>query len=249
MNAFEAYEIEHLSPSSCNTFVSSPAMFVLQKCLKYRTSVGPAAHRGTAVEQGVAFGLNNPAASLSEATEIALQEFDKLTALSANSRKEKERKGIPGMVEQALAELKPYGVPSGMQGQVVYNVEGLSVPILGYYDFEWEQHGILVDLKTTFAVPSKISTNHARQVSLYKAVRGNHSARICYSSPQRTACYELENSKEHLEALVKIGTTIERFLSLSDNPKELAKMVFPDVDSFYYSDPITRQAAFDVWGV
>jgi len=23
----------------------------------------------------------------------------------------------------------------------------------------------------------------------------------------------------------------------------------PDVDSFYFNDPITRQAAFEVWGI
>jgi hypothetical protein len=30
---------------------------------------------------------------------------------------------------------------------------------------------------------------------------------------------------------------------------ELASLVVPDVDSFYFNDPITRQAAFDVWGI
>ena len=64
MNPFEVYDIRHLSPSSCNTFIASPAMFVLQKCLKRSTSVGPAAHRGTSVESGIAHGLVNPSASL-----------------------------------------------------------------------------------------------------------------------------------------------------------------------------------------
>jgi len=246
---FAAHGIEHLSPSSCNTFIASPAMFVLQKCLKRSTSVGAAAHRGTATETGVAHGLLEPSAPVTECVEKAIAQFDTLTAMNTDPRKEKERDGISGMVAQALAELRPYGVPTELQGHVSHTVEGLDVPIIGYFDFEWGQHGILVDLKTTHALPSKISINHARQVSLYKAVRGNSSARVCYTTPKKVACYELENSAEHLQALVTIGKAIQRFLAVSDDPNELAAMVVPDVDSFYFNDPLTRQAAFEVWGI
>ncbi len=249
MSSFAAHGIEHLSPSSCNTFIASPAMFVLQKCLKRSTSVGAAAHRGTATETGVAHGLLEPSAPITECVEKAVAQFDQLTALNTDPRKEKERDGIPGMVAQALAELRPYGVPTELQGHVSHTVEGLDVPIIGYFDFEWGQHGILVDLKTTHALPSKISINHARQVSLYKAVRGNSSARICYTTPKKVACYELENSEQHLQALETIGRAIQRFLAVSGDPSELAAMVVPDVDSFYFNDPLTRQAAFEVWGL
>jgi hypothetical protein len=56
-NPFEHYDIQHLSPSSCNLFVASPAMFILQKLMKVKNPVGPAAHRGTAVETGIVAGL------------------------------------------------------------------------------------------------------------------------------------------------------------------------------------------------
>jgi len=29
----------------------------------------------------------------------------------------------------------------------------------------------------------------------------------------------------------------------------LASLVVPDVDTFYFSDPITRQMAFEIWGL
>jgi hypothetical protein len=38
-------------------------------------------------------------------------------------------------------------------------------------------------------------------------------------------------------------------LSITKDPGELASLVVPDVDSFYFADPLTRKAAFDVWGV
>jgi len=246
MNPFEIHGLPHLSPSTCNLFVSSPAMFVLEKLMKKRSPVGAAAHRGTSVEDGVAAALGGT--PLDEAVQIASRRFSQLTALSSDPRKEKEENSITDMVKVGAAELAPYGKPTSMQGKIEYKIDGLQVPMIGFYDFEWADHGILLDLKTTHALPSKISTSHARQVALYLAARrGNSDARLCYVTPKKSAVYHLENVREHVEALGQIALTIQRFLSISKDPHELAGIVCPDVDSFYFSDPMARQAAFEVW--
>jgi len=247
-NNFAKYGIEHLSPSSCNLFTASPAMFVLQKCLGKRTMVGAAAHRGTAVEHGIAHYLTT--GSKPEAIDLAKAEFAKLSSMTGDPRQDKESAAIADMVTIGIEELKGYGTPSSMQGKIEYKVEGLAVPLIGYYDFEFEQHGALIDLKTTHALPSKISTNHARQVALYVAARGdNLDARITYVTSKKSATYQLENKREHVHALEKIALTIQKFIGISDDPYELASLVVPDVDTFYFSDPITRQMAFEIWGL
>jgi len=250
MTPFEKYGIAHLSPSSCNTFTAAPAAFILQKCMKKNSPVGPAAHRGTSAESGVVFGLINPDASVDECIAVAKDEYNTLTALIFDGSVDKERNSLGDFVRMGLAELRPYGIPSSTQGHVSVEVQGLSVPLIGYYDFEWEHKGILIDLKTSHQLPSKIKQPHARQVSLYKAARGdNLSARISYVTPKKTATYELENYRDHLKALETVALTIQRFLSLSDDPLELCSFVVPDVDSFYFNDPITRQAVFETWGL
>lgn len=249
-NAFEKYNIQHLSPSTCNLFTSSPAMFVLSKCLKRNNPVGAAAHRGTAVEYGIAHGLMDHTITINECRQVTMDKFKALTSMSGDPRLEKELAAIGDMVEVGLKELRPYGVPSSMQGKITYDIEGLDVPMIGFYDFEYAQSGILIDLKTTHALPSKISQSHARQVALYTAARGgNISARISYVTSKKSATYALENVTAHVAALGRIGLAIQRFLSVSDDPMELAAMVMPDTDSFYFSDPLTRQAAFEIWGV
>lgn len=249
-NPFEAHSITHLSPSTCNTFVAQPAAFVLQKCLKKNNPVGPAAHRGTAVEDGVAHGLLNPGASLADCVKVAREKFDTLCAFISGEKVDKERNSLAGMVEMGLTELKPYGVPSSTQGAISHNFDGLMVPMIGYYDFEWEQHGRLTDLKTSHALTSKIKINHARQVALYRAARGdNLQAMVTYITPKKRATYALENAREHVAALGKIGLAIQNFLSLSTDPMELASFVMPDVESFYFDDPATRQTVFEIWGV
>jgi hypothetical protein len=43
--------------------------------------------------------------------------------------------------------------------------------------------------------------------------------------------------------------TIQRFLSISEDPQELASIVVPDLESFYFNDPAMRQAAYEVWKI
>ena len=248
MNAFERFEIAHLSPSSCNRYAASPALFVMEKVLKRSSPVGVGAYRGTAAESGIAHGLQNPTASLQECVQIAVDQFRSLSALSTDPRLDREVDNLPGYVETGLAALKPYGAPTSLQGAVEYNVDGLSVPIIGYFDFEFAQSNLLIDLKTSGTLSSKISTSHARQVALYSTVR-QVDARIAYVTPKKSAVYGLENVGEHMKALVNIAFAIQKFLSLSADPQELAALVVPDLDSFYFNDPLTRTAAYDIWGI
>lgn len=248
MNCFEAHGIAHLSPSTCNTFAASPAAFVLDKLLGRKSPVGAAAHRGTAVEAGVALGLLG--GDRGDAVREAKETFGRLTALNADPSRDKEAAVLADMVERGLDELEPYGPPSTTQGKVEWMIKGIPVPMIGFYDFEWANHATLVDLKTTHYLPSKIRTPHARQVSLYYAARpGLADARLCYVTPKKSAVYTLEQPEEHLKALENIARSMMRFLSVSRDPQELAHLVVPDVDSFYFSDPATRRAVYEVWGV
>lgn len=249
MNPFEAHGIAHLSPSSLNTFAASPAMFVLDKLLKKKGRVGAAAVRGTAVEAGVAHGLTTGAPD-SECIEKAQNEFWQLTAMKSDPRNEKEREAITPMVTMALSNLRDYGPPTSTQGRVEVSVCGLSVPIIGYYDFEWSNHKIIVDLKTTHAMPSEIPPKHARQVALYSAFRNHdYDPRLAYVTPKKAAVYRLENAEEHMKSLERIALSVQRLLSVSKDPLEIAGMLAPDVESFYFNDPEVRRAAYEVWGV
>lgn len=249
-SGFKLHGIEHFSPSQANTFRTSPALYLLKYGFKIKDSVGPAAHRGTAGELGIVRGIAGDPLPLAECQTIALAEFDRLSALSTDPRRDKERAAVAGIVEKGIEELRQYGPPSDVQGEVLYQVDDLSVPLRGYFDVRWANHGILTDIKTTHALPSKISSAHARQVALYRAASGdNYSARVTYVTPKKAATYELENPQEHLDALIRIAQTADRFMAISKDLHELAQLCIPDVDSFYYSDPVLRQAAFEIWKV
>jgi hypothetical protein len=68
-------------------------------------------------------------ASLAECVKVAIVKYDTLMALSPDVRRERYRETISDMVSQALAELRPYGVPSAVQGRVEWKPDGLRLPV------------------------------------------------------------------------------------------------------------------------
>lgn len=250
MSGFLRHKREHVSVSQCNLFQNSVWLYVFEQVMGIRGSVGSAAHRGTASESGVAMGLMDPSIPVKQCQDHALKEFDRLTALSGDPNREKERDAVPAIVEQALAELRPYGVPSHLQHEIYWQHPDLPIPFKGFIDFMWEDHGIILDMKTQLRLSSEVSTSHARQVALYgAAVSDNFDLRVGYFTPKKCAVYQVENAKQHLDSLVNIAKTIDRFLDLHDDPSELLKLVVPNPDSFYFSDPMIRQKAFEISGI
>lgn len=251
MNAFARHGLDHLSASSLNAFVRSPALWVMERLLKRSAPVGAAAHRGTAAERGVTLGLINPEATDEDCIAEAQACYRQFTALSTDPGRQKQGDAIPAIVTTALKELRQYGVlgPEDVQGKVMLDI-GLPVPLVGYFDFRWPEHGVLVDLKTALKCESRIKTEHARQVAVYKgAISDNLDARVAYATPKNIAVYGLENHRAHLDALARIGRTLERFLSISDDPADLAAIVIPDTDHWLCADERTRRNVFEVWGI
>lgn len=240
-------KFERHSPSSLNLFCASPSMFVLEKVLGKRQPVGAPAHRGTAVEEGITLGLLDPKASVSSCIQAALKKYDAITALSGDKRREEYRETIDGMVMAGLDELRPYGIPSHTQGFIEWRPEGLKHPIVGYFDFHWEQHNITVDLKTTEKLPSSVKVPHARQVALY-VTTNNADARVSYVTPKKRATYRIDNIDAHRQALHQIALRCEAFLALSDDPDFFINITAPDFESFYWSGPPARQIGFETWG-
>lgn len=252
-NAFERHKLDHLSASSINLFVAQPAMWAMQKLMGRKSTVGPAAHRGTCIEAGVEMGLFEPDAPVEACQDLAIARFNQLTALSSHPGVDKERAAIAPAVAIGLAELRQYGVPAAADGNRQHRIEvtlpGVPVPFIGWLDFWFPEHGIIVDLKTQLRLSSKISDPHSRQGAIYHAAHGNFEIRFAYVTPQKVGVYKLEDPRSHLARVVSIAHSIERFLSLSDDGAELTRSLSPDFDSFYWNDPGARAAAEQIWGL
>lgn len=246
--SFARHGIDHLSVSSINTFGAEPALWVAERLLNEKAPVGAAAHRGSAVEAGIVYGLQHPEAPIEECQAHAVRTFDGLTALSQDPRRDKERSAIAGFVLNGVNRLRPRGVPTTVQQRVDVMLPGVPIPWLGYLDVFYEQHGCTLDIKTTHRLPSEPSTSHARQLALY-TYGTNIEGRVAYFTPSKSAVYLVESREQHIADLVNIAQRMERFLAVSDDPLVLASIVVPSVDSFYYADPTTREMCRRVFGL
>lgn len=249
MNPFAKHGIQHLSPSSLNLFAACPALWVMERLMGRRGPVGAAAHRGTAVEEGVAKMLTD-GITADEATTLALTLFDKKTALSGDPKRDKERASIADMIPHAYATLAPWGKPSATQQRVEWRPEGLAVPIIGILDFYYQDTNTVLDLKTAHKLPSEIKTGHARQVALYQGALGDNSAAgLAYVTGRKGQVLRLEHGCRHKDALAAMARALGNFLDRVDDAEDAARLLVPDTDSFYFADPATRQAAYEVFGV
>ena len=91
-----------------------------------------------------------------------------------------EREAIRGYVACGLTELRQYGIPTAYQDRVELRLDDVPVPVVGFIDWRFDDHGLIVDLKTSERLPSAISLFHARQGAVYARAHGNYGMRFAY---------------------------------------------------------------------
>lgn len=242
MNGFERHSIQHLSASSINLWSNAPDVWVMGYLFGQRTPAGPAAWRGICTEDAVVATLSGE----SEETAIAnaLAKFDK-KYLIGDEDTLRERNRIGPMTQIAVAELKQYGepeMPLPVNGQpqqhkvsITARGDGWAIPVIGYLDMVFPKHGLIVDLKTTSKVPTRMSPEHQLQRAIYaEANGGNMAVKFLYSSEKKCSMLE-DGDPTNILSKAKVQITrIEAFLRLLD--KEDAKAIVPvNAGSFYWS--------------
>jgi len=146
---------------------------------------------------------------------------------------------IEPMVQQAVEELMEFGKPEfpeggGKQEKISITAKGndWSIPVIGYLDLVFPQHGTVIDLKTTSRIPSKMSAEHQLQRCIYAAAKGNMAVKFLYISGKKSAMLEDGDVAETLAAAKVQIARLEAFLRHCD--KETAKAIVPHNSSSFY---------------
>ena len=256
-NSFERHGIDHLSASSLNLWAAQPALWITERLLGRRTPISIPAARGRSVIYGVHAGLIDPSKSPDECAAAAEKVFNRETALTGDPRRDEERAKIVGYVHGALTELRQYGIPDAYQQRIEIRLDDVPVPVIGFIDWAFSAHGLIVDLKTTERFPSEIGNGHGRQGAVYASAFGNFGMRFAYAKPapgkkepQQVKVYEMsgDDVRRHLAALRAIALSLGRFLAVSNYARELSGLIVPDYDSFWWSDKSARAAGREIFG-
>ena len=244
MNPFERHGIKHLSPSSLNLYAANPCLWVGRYLSGWQDDMGPAGHRGSAVESGLDHWLFER--NQDQACVVAGNRFAELTGGQCDEEHDAERANITPMLSQAIIALKDFEKPVARQIKVEYWANGVEVPIIGYVDYLWEDFG--VDLKTTKACPSSIKSDHGRQVALYAAAK-ERPFKVLYVTGKKSAIYDLtaEDQASHLRNLERQARAVRHLLKHAENAEDAGKFFAPEFSDFRWG-PKTMDAANQAYG-
>lgn len=250
----------HSSPSDIELFLNESALWFVKHYLGYRTEVGPAAHRGTAVEFGLAAHLvgdgflteddegktyDSPENHNLTAKQYAMLRYRQLTFGEITDEIEAEARNIPLMLDQAITAFAGTKGLLQRQRRIDTVIEG--VPLLGYLDFVYPHE--LIDLKSTKAIPSVPRPGHVRQMAIYSAASGL-PARLCYCSAKKFVWHAITPEASEA-ALRQVRAACRAIRRIRENPswRDAAEMHPPrDLGSFFY-DAVSRHIAAEIWSV
>lgn len=239
MQGFINHNITHTSPSSINMWTEAPDAWIAKYVLGAKFGFSPAARAGVLAEDAVVDVLAR-GVTQADATTKAIETFARATLFDKSDKTAARGEMIPGMIDLALKELAQYGTPEfdegGKQKKININcrVDDWTIPITGFLDFWYPQHGLVIDLKTSSKLPSEMSQSHLRQQAIYKAAMGNCAVKFLYCSGKKSAMYEPEDTSDTLMQIKNILRRQDKFLKIGN--ADLLREIVPVVNSYYWSE-------------
>ena len=256
-NPFEVHNIEHLSASSINQFISSPCHWLL-KVSGYRGKSNPAMWRGTVVDDAIcnAFALNMPdEKKLHRSICNAEIEFNSLYEFHSNKSNyeaesvNSEKNDLSRYLEVALPFYNKLGKPIESQKRIEIQFDSLPIPIIGFIDLQYE--GIIRDIKTTKRLQKVIPTSICRQLSLYAYAEDSipyadfiHVTR----TKAEVVSMEITDVEKRVSELKNAAYAMMNVLSYSDDIRTVASLFYPDFDDWRWSDD-DIEAAKNLWSI
>jgi len=238
-NPFKTHNINYLSPSSINTYISDVPMWVARYLFGIKSGSGAGAIRGIVQEAVLAekyqtgkFNFN-----LLEMKFLNMCTEAKIDLEDIKVQKEKKSLENFGKVIDTNFDYKDL---QDYQEKVEVQLEDMPIPIMGYIDFRFKDK--IVDLKTTTRMLSQPTEAQKRQMAFYSMAYPDNSVDLFFASPKDYKKFTLNNLSVHKKQLKKVAFSIQKFLSISDDKHELASLVYPNFDSWTWSGRLKTEA-------
>ena len=243
-NPFKTHNINYLSPSSINTYISDVPMWVARYLFGIKSGSGAGAIRGIVQEAVLAekyqtgkFNFN-----LLEMKFLNMCTEAKIDLEDIKVQKEKKSLENFGKVIDTNFDYKDL---QDYQEKVEVQLEDMPIPIMGYIDFRFKDK--IVDLKTTTRMLSQPTEAQKRQMAFYSMAYPDNSIDLFFATPKDYNKFTLNNLSVYKNQLKKVAFSIQKFLSISNDKHELASLIYPNYDSWTWSDYLKKEAK-KIWG-
>ena len=267
-NPFDKFEIDHLSASSINLFISNPSQWILRYLFGIKWEGNAATTRGTIVDEatGRSKGFyktkNNKwvrkknRTALNKNLELSFKGYDSLIAHLKKHNTEfdegkakTERDNLQRYIETSVAYYKELKGLVDYQVKIELQLEELPIPIIGYSDMLFED--TVRDIKTVSRMPSVVPSPVNRQLAIYAAATGKVPiADYVYVTKTKAEVRPIvvDDVDKYLEEVKRAAMTIMNVLSYSDDKTQIANLYFPDLDQWQWTNK-EREAARQIWSI
>ena len=158
---------DYYSPSTINLFVRDKAKFIMKLANIDSFEGNSSTIRGEAIEfalaRKLAFDTNYKDTLNNVVNHFHSSHFG--SRIPKDEKYEKEKSSLKGYLDQILPTYNMIEDEFiGTQTKISLELKDVSVPLLGYVDFEFNNH--IRDLKTTKSIPSNVPHSIKRQLAI-----------------------------------------------------------------------------------
>ena len=243
-NPFKAHNINYLSPSSINTYISDTPMWVARYLFGVKSGSGAGAIRGT-VEEAVLANKYTTGKFDFNLLEIQFMDMCTKSKIDLNNPKVAKEKTLLRKFGEVIDKNFKYKNLEQYQEKVEVLFDDMPIPVMGYIDFRFKDK--IVDLKTSTRMPSKPTEAQKRQMAFYSMAYPDNSIDLFFATPKDYNKFTLNNLSVYKKQLKRVAFSIQKFLSISNDKHELASLIYPNYDSWTWSDYLKKEAK-KIWG-
>ena len=171
-NPFKVHNINYLSPSSINTYISDMPMWVARYLFGVKSGSGAGAIRGT-VEEAVLANKYTTGKFDFNLLEIQFMDMCTKSKIDLNNPKVAKEKTLLRKFGEVIDKNFKYKNLEQYQEKVEVLFDDMPIPVMGYIDFRFKDK--IVDLKTSTRMPSKPTEAQKRQMAFYSMAYPDNS--------------------------------------------------------------------------
>jgi len=238
-NPFKVHNIDYLSPSSMNTYISDMPMWVARYLFGVKSGSGAGAVRGIVQEAVLADKYDTGKFDFDSLDTKFMSMCEDFMLNLEDVKVEKERKTLEKF-GKVIDENFNYKNLKQYQERVEVQLEDMPIPFMGYIDFRFAN--TIVDLKTTTRMPSQPSEAQKRQMAFYSMAYPSNGVDLFFATPKDYKKFTLKDLGRYKKQLKRIAFSIEKFLSISDDRYELASLIYPNFDSWTWGNTMKIEA-------
>jgi len=256
---FKKFNLLPFSPSRLNTFKNFPCGFVMRYIYGYDFPANEKMVRGSAIEHGLDYLLKTNDV-YDEGLKKMFNYYDDGTKFVLDQDKvKKERETLEPSFKIAFdcftSDNLTWKEGDFVASQMEVETEILGIPFRGYVDFVFESDNLVtvIDLKSK----SRLQKNRSdilQQAIYKKALREKYKGKavdvsMLIVTPKKYEVVDILNTEKEMKEIEMSLISCANMMKICKTKDNIASLITPNLDDWYWSDQDKALARQDIWGI